>query len=465
MLQNVNKETLIIQIDSHLTSSSMRSSFRKTLTLLTKQRTTRFWLIAVIILAGLIRLGAALYMGNQVVNLPGIFDQISYDRLAQNLVAGNGFSMDMDWWPATRAGEPTAHWSYLMTLYLAGIYKLFGYHPLLARMIQAILSGILMPYLIFRLGKRVFNTEVGLIASAISAIYIYFFYYAAALMTETFFFLSVLSMLNAAIDLQEKPNWKSAVWLGVSLGCGVLLRQLLLLFIPFLLIWFIGSSYKALKWRHFLAVLGIPIALIIPFTIRNFFAFDQFVLLNTNAGYAFFWANHPIHGSNFLAVDEVGDYRALIPEELRSLDEASLDKALLHLGIQFVMDDPLRYIKLSFSRIPGYFWFWPSTRSGLLSNISRVGSFGIFLPFMIYGLYISIRQDLQQPIKKAFTSPSFLLYLFLLIYTIIHILTWTMVRYRLPVDTVQVIFAAITIFLFGIKMKIFEQSDLFGRDC
>jgi hypothetical protein len=42
------------------------------------------------------------------------------------------------------------------------------------------------------------------------------------------------------------------------------------------------------------------------------------VLINTNAGYAFFWANHPIYGAHFVPIltPEMGTYQSLIPQEL-----------------------------------------------------------------------------------------------------------------------------------------------------
>jgi len=392
-------------------------------------------------------------MGEKVENLPGIFDQITYDRLAQNLLAGNGYSIDLDWWPATRAGEPTAHWSYLMTLFLYGIYALFGHHPLAARLIQAVTAGILTPWFTFRLGERLGNRTVGLISAAISAVYIYFFYYAGALMTETFFILAVLWMLNASFDFAQEPNWVNAVWLGLALGCGILLRQLLLLFIPFLIFWLLWVNWKTINLRNYLLILVIPALMIIPFTIRNYLAFDQFILLNTNSGYAFFWGNHPIHGTEFISADETIDYQSLIPENLLSLDEAELGSELLSLGLGFVADDPVRYIKLSLSRISDYFRFWPSERSGLISNVSRVFSFGVMLPFMIYGLALTIKREIVGGVNSFFSSPHFLLYMFIIIYTGIHLLTWAMIRYRLPVDAVMTYFAGIAIFELARRFK------------
>ena len=82
-------------------------------------KTDRHWLALIILVAILLRVGAAFYLGNQVVNLPGTNDQLSYDMLAQRVLGGHGFTVAEAWWPATPAGEPTAHWSYLYTMYLS----------------------------------------------------------------------------------------------------------------------------------------------------------------------------------------------------------------------------------------------------------------------------------------------------------------------------------------------------------
>jgi hypothetical protein len=180
------------------------------------------------------------------------------------------------------------------------------------------------------------------------------------------------------------------------------------------------------------------------------------VLLNTNAGYAFFWANHPIHGTRFMSIlgPEYPSYQELIPPELRHLDEAALDQALLREGVGFVVDDPVRYVLLSIDRLKDYFLFWPKAESGTLSNISRVGSFGIFLPFMIYGLFValkSLRVEHADPEAAGRRAALTLVILFIVVYTAVHLLSWAYVRYRLPVDTVLVIFAALGLYDLAVR--------------
>lgn len=428
----------------------------------------RYWLWAIIAVAILLRAGAALYLGDKVVELPGTFDQISYDALAQRVLDGHGFSFGTSWWPATRAGEPTAHWSYLYTLYLVAVYGLAGYHPLVARLIQAALAGLLMPWLVYRLGRRHFSPGVGLVAAALMAVYTYFVYYAATLMTETFYITGILWTLDVAGQLGQAPQLQDSkskiqpVLLGLALAVTVLLRQVFLVFVPLLFLWLLWRSYRnraegadaqpasagarrypwlgpVLRMTGALVVAGLILVLsIIPWTVRNYRAFGSLVLLNTNAGYAFFWANHPIHGYNFIAILPASgpSYQALIPEELRPLNEAELDRALLTRGLAFIQEDPVRYLILSASRIKDYFKFWPSADSGMVSNVARVSSFGLFLPVMLVGLWRG---------RRGAPRAASLLYLFMLAYTLVHLLSWALIRYRLPVDAVLIVFAGVAL--------------------
>ncbi len=420
---------------------------------------------AILLLSITLRLFSALFQGNNVSDLPGIYDQISYDGLARRVVEGFGFSFAEGHWPATRAGEPTAHWSYLYTIYLVAVYKIFGFYPIIARVIQAVITGLFQTLFTWRIARRIFGERVGFIAAMISAIYIYFFYYAGALITESFYIVCILWTFDVAFRIIDKIEgtpgsrlWLSWLELGLAISFTVLFRQLFLLFLPFLFLWiWWNSPYKQTKdvsdqppWKNHvrwpaikgLTIVTLVLALIItPWTIRNYRAFGTFVLLNTNAGFAFYWGNHPIYGTKFIPLLSQS-YQDLIPPNLLVLNEGKLDQALLREGIKIVLNDPVRYVLLSFSRTEEYFKFLPSRDSSLISNISRVGSFGIFLPFMITGIWISL-SFFRNPVFSKKRAYLLILYLFIIIYTAIHLMSWTLIRYRLPVDAFLIIFAAV----------------------
>jgi hypothetical protein len=428
---------------------------------------SRKTLLLIMAVAVLLRLVSAVYQGNDVIDLPGVYDQISYDGLARRVADGHGFSFAQGHWPATRAGEPTAHWSYLYTLYLAAVYKLFGTYPLIARMIQALIVGIFSTFFLWRIGSHLFGRTVGLVTAALNAVYIYFFYYAGGLITETSYITGILWVFDSAFRLADAsrkaredrhgPSWWGWLEFGLAIGVTVLLRQVFLLFLPFLFLWLWWNNWDRdpVRWKQILrwsAIKGLSVTtlvlilLILPFTIRNYRAFGTFVLLNTNAGFAFFWGNHPVHGTNFVPLLPPGEqgYYELIPKELLPLNEAELDKALLKLGVQFIVDDPGRFLLLSVSRMEEYFKFWPTSDSELISNISRVGSFGLSLPFILYGLWMALVKTRKSRTESERWNIALLL-IFALIYTSVHLFSWTLIRYRLPVDAVLIIFAGLGI--------------------
>ncbi len=110
---------------------------------------------------------------------------------------------DIGWYPFTPANTPTSHWSFLYPAYLAAVYGIFGYHPLAARLIQAVVAGALTCWLAYRLGRRAGGPRVGLMAAAITALYGYFIYYNAALMTESFHIVLVLLALDLAMQIED----------------------------------------------------------------------------------------------------------------------------------------------------------------------------------------------------------------------------------------------------------------------
>lgn len=415
----------------------------------------------IIVVSVLLRVAAALFLGNTVDEMPGVADQLSYHTLAGRVLDGHGFSFEEGWWPATHPGAPTAHWSFLYVGYLSAVYALVGAHPLAARLLQALIVGVLHPLLTWRVSRRLFGQEAAALGAAMVVTgYVYFIYYAGALMTESFYILAILWGFDLALRLGWRgPEASGAPWslwvqLGLACAAAVLLRQAYLFMLPLLMLWILFAIWRRerLTWsvgplfRRYvpraLVTTGVVVLMMAPFTVRNYRVFGQFVPLNTNAGFAFFWGNHPIHGHEFLPLlpDSGPTYGDLIPGELRALDEAALDKALLARGIQFVVDDPVRFLDLCRGRIVEYFTFWPTADSGAVSNASRLLSFGLLLPLLCGGLAMSLWKMIQGE-GREFHAGAVLLVMVASAYTLMHVLTWALVRYRLPVDAVLAPFA------------------------
>lgn len=385
-----------------------------------------------LIVSVLLRVGVALLMGDRVVELPGIQDQISYHALAVRLLNGYGFSFDSGWYPFTPADTPTAHWSFAYPLYLLGVYTIFGIHPLIARVIQAAFVGLLTGFLVYRLSKRVFGETVALIAVGMAAVYTYFIYYSAALMTEALFMVASLGVLEFAYLLVERPTWLRALLLGSVLAIAVLLRQAILLFLPVLFIWLWLVGRKKLALYHFIVPLFIVILIVAPWTWRNYRVYNRFLLLNSNAGYAFYSSNHSTLGVKWTPENSV----ASVPPDLQGLNEAQMDSILMRRSIDAVIDNPERYVLLTFSKFAEYFKFWPSNSSGTTSNLQRLFSFAWLLPLSLYGFYLARARlrDWALPLLYVFTTAA------------TYLLSWPTARYRVPTDACLIPLAAFAVY-------------------
>jgi 4-amino-4-deoxy-L-arabinose transferase-like glycosyltransferase len=396
--------------------------------------TPRQWLVIILILAFIPRAATALWLGDtmEVLDAGGTHDQVSYDMLAYRLATGHGFTFPEPWYPWVPADTETSYYSGTMVLHLAIIYKLFGYHPLVARLFYALL-GTAIVYLVYRLGRRIFGRTAGLAAAACAAGYSYLILYSATLLTETPFIFFLLLALNAAYAVAETGSRRGLVMLGVALAGTLLFRMAVLPFVLALLLWIYFTARRSprpLRFWHLAIPLGIIVLAVLPWTVRNYLLFGRFMLLESQFGHVFWNSNHPDQGIHFR-----GSWVAPIPPELLSLSEPEITNELLKRGIQNVLADPGRFFLLTLSRIKFFFTFWPTADTGLINNLGRVFSFGIMLPFMLAGLYLSLPYW-----RKALP-----LYLFLVIHLGVYLVSWVMIRYRIPADTVLLVFGGLAI--------------------
>jgi len=433
-------------------------------------RATRL-LLSIILLAILLRVGVAFYLGDTT---PPGKDETSYSLLAARLAGGHGYSFAGGHYPFTPPETPTAHWSFLYTALMAAVYAGAGAHPLVVRLVQAVLTGLLMPWLTWRLARRalpapppmtftILNSQFSihnsppLLAALLAAVYAYFILYGAMTQTEGLFLLAVVWSLERALAVQERLRdweigrlgdwrvWGAVVTLGGSVAVATLLRQSILPWVAVMLAWLLaadGVAQGRVRGRTLAAlavVAAILVAAVLPFTLRNYRVYGELLLLNSNAGYAMYSAQHPLHGVSFDAYAA-----APLPGDLTPppANEAQWDRALMARGVQFVLEDPGRYLLLSASRAVDYFEFWPKASSSLIFNVGRLASFTLLLPFMVYGVWV-IGRGTRDKVRstRLFSPPAFLL-LFVVVYSLLHIFTWAMPRYRLPVDAVLLIFAA-----------------------
>jgi hypothetical protein len=408
------------------------------------QRRESRWLLLIVLAGAAVRVAGALYMGDRMAPVSGAYDQIFYHDLGLNLLAGKNFAFTRPPWPFIAPGAPSAYYSFAYPLFLAGVYAVAGPHALAARVVQALICSLL-PLQVYWLVRKIADggwrmadggprvaggswEAVALVAAGITAFYAYFILYSAALQTEGLYLVLVAWSLLATLDLAERPTWKGWLSWALAVTLASLLRQV---FMPVAAMFFVYVLFRArgrVKPAHVALAGGVAIALIVPWTVRNYLTYDRFLLLNSQYGQVLWNANHPGLGVHF-----VGDAMFPVPEDLRGANEVDLTNELMRRGVQLIAAEPWRFVRLSLSRAGVLFLFWPSRFSPPVSNVSRTLSFGICLPFMVAGLVLSAREWRRW----------LLLYLFIGAYALIHIVSWAQIRYRMPIDLALIPFAAL----------------------
>ncbi|MCX5641806.1 MAG: glycosyltransferase family 39 protein [Candidatus Omnitrophica bacterium] len=121
--------------------------------------------------------------------------------------------------------------------FLAAVYRIFGLHNYLAAGIIQILLDLWAAFLIFLVGKRLWNDWVGIIACILYALYRPFIYYSATLLSDSFILFTNVLCLFLVYWTLESPERKNR-WLlaGLGFGLAVIAKPTILLFAFFSLL-------------------------------------------------------------------------------------------------------------------------------------------------------------------------------------------------------------------------------------
>src|SRR5690349_17470619 len=130
-------------------------------------RTHAFALVVLILVGLALRLVWVFYV--DTVPLGG--DPSWYFSVAKNVAAGHGYVADHEIYseqPILR--QPTAFWPPAYPLLLAGVWKTFGVSIGSAKALNAILSGLTIPF-VWALARRIFDDRSAWFAAAVYAVF------------------------------------------------------------------------------------------------------------------------------------------------------------------------------------------------------------------------------------------------------------------------------------------------------
>ncbi len=160
-----------------------------------------------------------------------IGDDQRYIEIAMNFISGHGF-------PVIYETPPYSH-DYrrgpLYLLFLASIFKIFGFNILILCLFQALISAWSI-YFIYKIADYYFGNRTALIASLIWAVYPAIILWTMAIYRETLTVFLLLWTTWRVIKLTEQQNWLNAIYAGITISLILLLDPFTQVLVPVYLI-------------------------------------------------------------------------------------------------------------------------------------------------------------------------------------------------------------------------------------
>lgn len=175
-------------------------------------------------------------------------------------------------------GSPAIRWMPGWPALLAGLYAIVGTTAPRVGMVAAGLLDAGTAALTALLGARLFGRAAGTLAGVLYACWPGAIYYAGTLFTEPLFDLLFVATLLLLVE-------RRAIGAGVCFGLAAYVKSEPLALAPALLlaIWRLAPEPRAFA-RRALALLGVTLALLAPWTLRNYRVFDRFIPTSASGG-------------------------------------------------------------------------------------------------------------------------------------------------------------------------------------
>lgn len=391
-------------------------------------------------------------------------DEIQYNQLAENLIAGIGYVENTNpFFP----GQSLYAWQAPAYPYLLAAVGTLSGHLIITTKIIQILLGTATVYLTYRLASTVFSHYPAAIVGLIVALYPGLVTNTHLILSETLF----IFLLVLAFNLLISPSGLLVPILsGIVFGLAILTRGIILYFAPIAAVWLVfkdGADSQSIRKRALVGVLflGAILVPLAPWVARNYTTFHQFVLLETKGGVNFWLGNSPFTPYEFIRnVWKVG-VREPILSKLPS-EEVARDRAGYALGIAYVFRHPEAFL----ARMPAKFADLYSFERNLLdvaqATTSTTGGWNSPLKLLAdtISLLVYVAVVIGALVGLCFapdTKFKFLFVDFVLYFTVVHVVVFGDGRFHLPLIPFFALYAGWAIASWqAVRPRLFSRRGL-----
>lgn len=413
-----------------------------------------WWLLLVLALALVVRV----YYLNYYFHLPD-WDQLTVDNYyhhhwAQSIASGNVI------------GDTTYFRAPFYVFCLGLLYALLGSSLWVARLfgLAVGLGSIAMTYL---LGKRIFNTKVGLIAALMQSIYPVMIYFEAELLLDPLFTLVLQLAVYRLLVWRESKRMTDAFSTGLLLGLASITRPTALVFIP--LVVFLGMvSFKKVRlWAKPSAIFIFGASLVIaPVFIRNLVVASDPVLIAWQGGINLYIGNNSdADGVSAVLPEPLGhnwrikDITYLAKQEAgRGLKPGEVSSYWANRAVNLMKAHPWAFIKLYLKKL--YYCF--SNRE--ISNNRNLDWFFAqvtifkYNPFSFVILFALTLMAIAGGFRRH--SQVRLLSLLLLVYVLVTAIFFFNSRFRLPLLPYYFVLASYGLITLIHRVRLRQKSSI-----
>ena len=319
--------------------------------------------------------------------------------------------------------------------------------------------GVLSCLLVYALARHAFGEQVGRIAGVMAALcgsLLYFEGELLAVPVEVFLNLLLLYSLLLAWKRDRGRGWVLA---GFIAGLAALTRPTILLFITAFCAWTLWHR-RTSAYRPLLSFV-IPIALVIlPITYRNWTIEPDLVFISSNAGINFYIGNNADY-ERTVSLRPGMQWEAMIAEAANSEHETAAAQSAFFFSkaLHYITAQPLAYLGLLGKKA---FHFWSGSETKRNQDIYYARQHSQILSLLLWDWHLSIPFGLIGPLsllglglsmRREWTPPIALLWLYALVYTASVVLFFPAARYRMPVVPVLIAFAAFAAFQLYLSVR------------
>ena len=285
--------------------------------------------------------------------------------IARNMLAGRGFTYTYFGIVYQSYQAPLPAWLGAVSYWLTG--------SLVFVMTVQILAGTALAVVTAALAHRLFAGWIaplaaGMLVAVHPGLVVYNAWKFHALSFDALFF--ALALLQS-FRLAERPSARRGMQLGVIVGIGLLSRPTILVFLPLTAVWLLlttpAAARRAAVGSMVVAALCM-VAVVTPWTIRNYLVHDQFVLILTTDSELLWRGSNPYASGSAYVADNRTVISMLPANELRDLeqqpDELAQAQWFRTRAIAFIQNDPAAFTRLVLRKFV-IFWSYSSTTGQL----------------------------------------------------------------------------------------------------